>query len=738
MVGVGAELRQPSLDTPCREAIWSGSSGPPGSLGWFDGIGFWLNEVLGEELSDPDDPRLTADERESLRMVADSTSCMANGDYGVIELPTIDPRSAIPPSANQGTLNLATLNHAPEELRAAFMTSFDFVDDVAWLQHELQLRRNVPVTLCTHHWPGQDGERQRMVEGFWSHFNDSVVHFPGMVGTDCSCSVHAKLLLLEFDDRLRVALTSANLTRKHWSFRSEIVWVQDFPRARIDGAANPTRGTPGQHALERTPPDISRLLHGGRFAQTLAHFVADLLVGASRRRSDAWLSKLAMFDFTGANAHLIASIPGFFCPARRAQPGELALRLTARSHLDDDEAAAEPSDEQIRRIGLLHRRRLRGWELRRSSPGEAVTAAWGTFNAASSEALDAAVALGLSVRYEVEVLPTGSKEVKKWDAPVYDDPEASSLLGSIKRGAQHIAWHLLNGIFSGAGLWGAQAQPSLEVRVVLEGTCNAPWARGVPSLLSRMDVNYGLFALSEHLSEEIWLQTEEQHYVAISGSITTPHERWFESMDRLIGRSIQGETAGPSVVAPGGTWPIDASYAEYDKRGKLVEHFSPWHAPGRDLVPNHGKVIVRQFWDARSKSPYGWAYAGSHNLTKAAWGDVIQEEPLCERLWVANRELGVLFVQPRATSRRASDQGDSKNLFSRLALPFGLPLLPADLSERDLIQSWEWWKPDDAQDWGYQDWQPWYEDSSDDEMSESDTEGLDWKSRTSSWWWHAS
>ena len=45
---------------------------------------------------------------------------------------------------------------------------------------------------------------------------------------------HSKLMLLEFDDRLRVVVTSANLYKMDWEQISNVTWFQDFyPKAKI-------------------------------------------------------------------------------------------------------------------------------------------------------------------------------------------------------------------------------------------------------------------------------------------------------------------------------------------------------------------------------------------------------------------------------------------------------------------------------------------------------------------------
>ncbi len=39
---------------------------------------------------------------------------------------------------------------------------------------------------------------------------------------------HSKLILYEFDDRLRVIIPSANLYEHDWEQLSQVIWFQDF------------------------------------------------------------------------------------------------------------------------------------------------------------------------------------------------------------------------------------------------------------------------------------------------------------------------------------------------------------------------------------------------------------------------------------------------------------------------------------------------------------------------------
>ncbi|CAE8586811.1 unnamed protein product [Polarella glacialis] len=93
---------------------WSGARGPPPDPGgWFDGCGFWLNHVEGEEVHE-DDPRLTDPERQQFEQYEPG-----DRDSAVFEMMCSDERSEVRPTANAAAIRLAALNHDPPNLRAA-------------------------------------------------------------------------------------------------------------------------------------------------------------------------------------------------------------------------------------------------------------------------------------------------------------------------------------------------------------------------------------------------------------------------------------------------------------------------------------------------------------------------------------------------------------------------------------------------------------------------------------------
>lgn len=56
--------------------------------------------------------------------------------------------------------------------------------------------------------------------------------FPSKFGALNYGVFHPKLMLLEFDDRLRVVVSSSNLYIHDWEHMSQVIWFQDFTKGK--------------------------------------------------------------------------------------------------------------------------------------------------------------------------------------------------------------------------------------------------------------------------------------------------------------------------------------------------------------------------------------------------------------------------------------------------------------------------------------------------------------------------
>jgi len=613
------------------------------------------------------------------------------------------------------------------------------------------------------------------------------------------------LMLLEFDDRLRVCISSANAMRLHWCFRNEVVWVQDFP------LASRTRGM--------------RELHSdGPFGWTLAATLAELLKDCSGDRQKFWVSTLAKFDFTGTTAALIVSQPGWARPVA-ASP---CFRHSGES---EDEARGEEEEVQI---PLRIRAKVVARQEQVSTPDES-NESWQGFTFSAMETLSVAPLRKELEHWELHHSGSEEGEPSRWAFLV-------DLLPPLKRRREQRERlrSLLAVVDEGASLRALRAAENLgfsisediEVDDEQDGTWTlhlkligqlpaGAWSQMCVDLLTCLEMNLGCMALRQRLSCEVWPSSEEVHFTALSPTHEGYDSSFYDSLDEAVGCPatqrmsmgfpradaatavrrppppsrpppplpppvaapaagpedettelspppqpqppvhsahqppvplLQNRTFGLQVLAPPGSDEVEETYLNLQNMGRLAMHEDPGRNVGRSRVHNHSKIIARQFCHPVTRSSYGWIYVGSHNLTKAAWGRTadagcIGGDPT-KRIWIGNRELGVLLVEPRdkpqVGASASPGRSEDTSLFARAPLPFGIPPGPCrDIEQRgvypyeehapeeeDEDEAW----PDDA--WGnswQSNWHGWREwEGTTDWQRFADSHRV---LPSSSWWW---
>jgi hypothetical protein len=111
--------------------------------------------------------------------------------------------------------------------------------------------------------------------------------------------MHPKYFLVFYPDRVRVAVSSANLTQSDYNAWGNVVWVQDFPRF--------TEGTASARETSN--------LFNHPFCRTLTWFTARLIGGTWSLQF--WLARLQEYNFEHAKADLVASVPEFLQPLQQ-------------------------------------------------------------------------------------------------------------------------------------------------------------------------------------------------------------------------------------------------------------------------------------------------------------------------------------------------------------------------------------------------------------------------------------
>jgi tyrosyl-DNA phosphodiesterase 1 len=117
-------------------------------------------------------------------------------------------------------------------------------------------------------------------------FNVNVIYQPKFGSLDYG-TFHSKLMLLEFDDRLRIVVSSANLYMHDWEHQSQVIWLQDF--------------WPVDQQPEESKNDFKVYL--GSFMDAVCPVKDHSII--YRQKID-----LSKYDFSTAAVHLVASVNG--------------------------------------------------------------------------------------------------------------------------------------------------------------------------------------------------------------------------------------------------------------------------------------------------------------------------------------------------------------------------------------------------------------------------------------------
>lgn len=149
------------------------------------------------------------------------------------------------------------------------------------------IENNVPVTVFSHNpKPGTD-----LVEKI-DEVNLNMI-YQRKIGNFDYGVFHSKLILHEFDDRLRVVVSSANLYIHDWCHMGQVIWVQDFPKKSMVCLGGSEQTT-----------------ENNDFGQYLQAFCD--VVNPFQNKDTPYRQKIDLlaYNFVGAKAHLVASVNG--------------------------------------------------------------------------------------------------------------------------------------------------------------------------------------------------------------------------------------------------------------------------------------------------------------------------------------------------------------------------------------------------------------------------------------------
>jgi len=148
------------------------------------------------------------------------------------------------------------------------------------------IRLGIPITVFKHRDKEEGGPLVEENQGS----NINYVH-QNTWGKNFFGIFHSKLILLEFDDRVRVVISSSNLYRFDWELMSQVIWFQDFFRKDSNG---PRRN------------------QSSEFEDDLKEFVTRLCPKNLKREVFRRTIDLWKYDFSTAIVKLVGSVNGRF------------------------------------------------------------------------------------------------------------------------------------------------------------------------------------------------------------------------------------------------------------------------------------------------------------------------------------------------------------------------------------------------------------------------------------------
>ncbi|CAM0146194.1 unnamed protein product [Urochloa decumbens] len=205
----------------------------------------------------------------------------------------------------------------------------NYMVDMDWLLSACPSLRKVPHVLVLH---GQDGASVELMKKLkpanW------ILHKPPLpisFGTH-----HSKAMLLVYPRGIRIVVHTANLIHVDWSYKSQGLWMQDFP---WKDTKDLNRKTPFENDLV----DYLSALKWPEFRVNLPE-VGDVNINAAFFRK---------FDYSNAMVRLIGSVPGYHVGPNIRKWGHMKLRNVLEECMFDKQFCKSPLVYQFSSLGSL-------------------------------------------------------------------------------------------------------------------------------------------------------------------------------------------------------------------------------------------------------------------------------------------------------------------------------------------------------------------------------------------------
>ncbi|KAL2554847.1 forkhead-associated domain-containing protein/FHA domain-containing protein [Forsythia ovata] len=622
------------------------------------------------------------------------------------------------------TVSLPELLHPVDSLIRVFIATF--TSDILWFLSYCKIPCHLPVTIACHSAEGcwsLDPDKRTSIP-FSDFPNLTIVHplFPEEIafGKDRNNSGiachHPKLIVLQREDSLRVAITSANLVAKQWHCVTNTVWWQDFPR--LDTANYLSLFT--QFSNEEINMDSN-----SDFAAQLAGFMATLLADVPSQAH--WIMELPKYNFEWAVGYLIASVPGIY--SRRSPCiSESKHLLAGNKHIPESCGLKLLGSLEASVVGLSHIYRAsadsKGAQLKKLA----------SFLGKCDEDLHGMSEIVLrrdtnipADRNAVSVLipnpedfSTGDfiqlgflpRHVAKWVAPlsdigffmfsayIYPKEVLATALEGINKKVTLILY-----VYLGPSFFDISKVTQLE------------YVSGLCSLVASIQRCAGLWRLNEVLGQFKWPEHLESEFFFGSSSVGSVNPQFLAAFSAAAGKrslpfseseesdpdwgcwSASQELKNPSIriVFPtikrvkntrsgilASKRLLCFSQKTWQKlKNAGILHDAIPYPSGRVGLPMHVKVGCRRFRSKTDASSFGWVYCGSHNFSAAAWGRPISNSldrqangnsrnnpVLGSRLHISNYELGIIFIVPPPDTVCVKQKSST---LDDIVLPFVVP-----------------------------------------------------------------
>lgn len=528
---------------------------------------------------------------------------------------------------------------------------------------------------------------------------------------------HPKLIVLQRDDSLRVAITSANLVAKQWHCVTNTVWWQDFPRL----------STPNYLSLfAQFSNEEINIDSKSDFAAQLAGFMAALLADVPSQAH--WIMELPKYNFEQAVGYLIASVPGIY--SRRSPciseskhllvgnkqiPKSCGLKLLGSfeasvvglSHIY--RSSADSNGAQLKKLASYLGKCDEGMHgmsevvLRRDTniPADRNAVSVLIPNPEDTSAGDF-VQLGFLPRHIAKwVAPLSDIGLFMFSAYIYPkEVLATALEGSNKKVILMLYVYL--------------GPSPFDISEVTQLEC----VSGISSLVASIQRCAGLWRLHEVLDQYKWPEHLESEFFFGSSSVGSVNPQFLAAFSAAAGKrslpfseseesdpdwgcwSSSQELKNPSIriVFPtinrvkntrSGILASKRLLCFSQKTWQKLKNVGILHdaipyPSDRVGLPMHVKVGCRRFRSRKDASSFGWVYCGSHNFSAAAWGRPISNSldrqangnsrnnpVLGSRLHISNYELGIIFVVPPPGAVDCVKQ--KSTTLDDIVLPFVVP-----------------------------------------------------------------